>query len=80
MRISKILGLILLLSACGHDETSLDKIARNRTDSLFQLEYQSLIRQQDSICAIRKQMDYTSIIDSIVQVRKQQIIELQKGL
>ncbi len=80
MKAFKILFVVLLCSSCEEESYRLEKHARITADSLFQLEYQMLIREQDSLCILRKQARMQILLDSIVLVRKQEIIQLQKGL
>ena len=56
------------------------KRAKFEADSLFLIEYQSILKEQDSICTLRKQASLKTMVDSIVDIRKKEIIQLQKGL
>jgi high-affinity K+ transport system ATPase subunit B len=80
MKAFNILLITILIASCEEDSYRLEKHARITADSLFQLEYQTLIREQDSLCLIKKQARKQIMLDSIVLVRKQEIIQLQKGL
>lgn len=80
MKVFKFLLIAILFSSCEAESYRLEKHARITADSLFQLEYQTLIREQDSLCVLRKQARKQILLDSIVLVRKQEIIQLQKGL
>jgi hypothetical protein len=76
----KFICLLTLLSSCGEDVFKIERLAQQQADSLFLVEYPTLVHIQDSICQLNKQLNRNAIIDSIVEVRKQQIIDIQKSL
>lgn len=78
-QISCLLFLLMWMS-CGEDIRSLDRRAKYKADSLFQYEYPVIIKTQDSICNLKKDMNKQVLLDSIVEIRKQEIIKLQEDL
>ena len=57
MKVFSFVLLLVLIVSCGEDSIKVERKVKHKADSLFQMEYQSIIK-----------------------VRKQEIIQLQKGL
>jgi hypothetical protein len=80
MKVFSGLLFLIFFFSCGEDAYKIEKKAKVKADSLFQIEYQTIIREQDSLCMLRNKSVLPHLLDSIVEVRKIQIIQLQKGL
>ena len=72
--------LAFILYSCENESIKENHLLKFKVDSLFQLEEKALILKMDSICALKYNARKQIILDSIVEVRKQEIIQLQKGL
>lgn len=80
MKMLSLIIICILIYSCEEDTYRMEKGAKHKADSIFQIQYQSLIKEQDSICTFRKKMNMQHLLDSIVEIRKREIIQLQKGL
>lgn len=74
------LFLILIFCSCENEMQKEDHFIKFKVDSLFQLEEKMLTTKMDSLCAQKYKNRKQIILDSIVMVRKKEIIQLQKGL
>lgn len=72
--------LFFSLLACGADQTELEKESRHQADSLFNLRRPQLELELDSICQMKLKNAMETQLDSIIEVRKSEIIKLQEGL
>ena len=70
----------LLFYSCGESSSAIEKVVRFKSDSIFAIESQFITKEQDSLCVLRKQASMQYMLDSILIVRKEEIIHLQKGL
>ncbi len=80
MKPGNLLLTLILLWSCGEDIRTIERRAKYKADSLFQYEYSGIIKFQDSICELKQSKDMSNLLDSIVEIRKQEIIKLQQGL
>lgn len=82
----KIHGIILcwismlLATSCIDESPKLNRIIEFKADSLLQLEINNLTREADSACRIFHQLNHPIFLDSIVALRKKEILQLQQGL
>ncbi|MGB3083765.1 MAG: hypothetical protein WBB21_03555, partial [Saprospiraceae bacterium] len=65
---------------CEEDSYKMDRKIQFKADSLFVLEEQLLTKKLDSICLENQKSRKQNLLDSIVEIRKQEIIQFQKGL
>lgn len=80
MKHLSIIFLVLFSIACGEPDEKLERIARVRADSLFQNEKKELDSHLDSICKARNLSEFQRSLDSIVEIRKNEILKLQQDL
>lgn len=80
MKVFKFILIGMVILSCRKNINSLEKKAKYQADSLFQLEYPLVNNSLDSLCNLKKQNRMHVLLDSVVEIRKQEIIELQKGL
>lgn len=76
----KILTFCFLLMACSNDHHKIEQISRKRADSIFQLQLPYLDSQLDSLCNLKYSAGFQSKLDSLVEQRRAEIINLQEGL
>lgn len=73
-------NLVWIFSACVDESPKSNRIIEFKADSLFQLEINNLTREADSMCQLFQTMNHSIFLDSIVAVRKKEILQLQRGL
>ncbi|MBK8485392.1 MAG: hypothetical protein IPO86_04330 [Saprospiraceae bacterium] len=76
----KIAFLLFVFISCEEDSYKMDRKIQFKADSLFVLEEQLLTKKLDSICLENQKSRKQNLLDSIVEIRKQEIIQFQKGL
>lgn len=79
-RIFRGLIMMFLLTSCIDESPKLNRIIEFKADSLLQLEINNLSREADSFCRIFHQLNHPVILDSIVALRKKEILQLKQGL
>jgi len=72
--------MLFLLTSCIDESPKLNRIIEFKADSLLQLEINNLSREADSFCLIFHQLNHPIFLDSIVALRKKEILQLQQGL
>ncbi|MBK6859837.1 MAG: hypothetical protein IPK91_08995 [Saprospiraceae bacterium] len=78
--IFRCFSMLFLFSSCIDESPKLNRIIEFKADSLLQLEINNLSREADSFCRIFHQLNHPIFLDSIVALRKKEILQLQQGL
>ncbi len=72
------LTVIGLLSGCKEDfEKQLQTIAFQKSDSIFSAQIENYKTWTDSVCANFTNQNLTTIVDSILSVRREQVRQLR---
>jgi hypothetical protein len=80
MKLCNVLFCVVCMASCGDDIRTLERRAKYMADSIFQYEYSVIVKSHDSICTIKMGMNMQNKLDSIVEIRKMEILKLQQGL
>lgn len=72
--------ILLTLTSCFTDENKIRIKTQFISDSLYVSALKGMDLYADSICIQMKNASLTPMIDSLIQLRKEEIINLRKGL
>ena len=73
-------GILLLFGACADESYKVEQKVSFIADSLFRKEQDLIHREMDSLCMVIKVQRHNFVLDSIIEVRKEEILKLQRGL
>jgi high-affinity K+ transport system ATPase subunit B len=75
-----IASILLFFSACADESYKVEQKVGFIADSLFRTEKDLIHREMDSLCQVNKVKRHDFVLDSIIEVRKEEILKLQRGL
>jgi len=75
-----ILAGVLLISSCGIDPEKKKRERRKLVDSLVKLEIDSIKKDLDSLCELRKVENFDRLVDSLKIERIEDIKKKMKSL
>lgn len=80
MKVIKTGIICFVLLSCSNDNNKIEQISRKKADSLFQSELASMDAELDSLCKLKYSSGFQAKLDSLVEARRIEIINLQEGL
>lgn len=71
---------LILFASCSNRERQVEKEASILSDSMYYAEIKMFDITTDSLCIKIRETQFSSLVDSLIQVRKTEIQEINKNL